>query len=341
MPTQTQRTSITTWAIGAAVVLILLGIVWFMTTNSSSAPEVQEDALSTLSMEDQTYYQSLINGLRSGGPPKDGIPAVDDPQFESVSQADAWLELNDVVFGVVDGDSVIAVPQRILAWHEIVNLELGGETHSLTYCPLTGTAIGYHQDGDEANATLGVSGKLVNSNLVIYDRETDSYWPQIFGTAILGPETTASFNEFPVTWTTWDKWKTVHPDTRVLSRETGFLRNYSESGDPYGSYLSESGYYFSDNLIFPPNNQDDRLSNKHVVVGVRDSERNAVAVDKDYLRTNGSVTIVVGDRSVTVEYIQALDAHAASYTDTGEWINSFDAMWFAWAAYYPDTQLIQ
>lgn len=330
----------TAWITGAIVALILIGAVWSMTSRSEPVPEVPGDILWTLPVEEQNYYQSLIDGLRSGGPPKDGIPAVDEPKFESVAQADEWLQPNDVVFGVIDGD-VIAVPQRVLAWHEIVNLDLAGGTKSLTYCPLTGTAIGYHQDGDETNATLGVSGKLVNSNLVIYDRETDSYWPQIFGTAILGPETMSSFNEFPVVWTTWEKWKAAHPETQVLSHDTGFLRNYSESGDPYGSYLSESGYYFNDNLIFNPIHTDDRLSNKHVVVGVRDAERNAVAIDKDYLRTNGTVTVELAGRSVEVVYNEALDAHSASYTDTGAWINSFDAMWFAWAAYYPDTQLIQ
>lgn len=334
----TQTRSPIAW-ITIGVLLILGFATWLMLRGSDTAPEAQEDVLAMLSADDQAYYQELINGLRSGGPPKDGIPAIDNPVLESPAQADAWLQPNDVVFGVVEGEDVYAVPQRILAWHEIVNLELGGETKLLTYCPLTGTAIGFHQDGDESNPTLGVSGKLVNSNLVIYDRETDSYWPQVFGTAILGPETATAFNEFPVTWTTWDKWKTAHPETEVLSRETGFLRNYDQGGDPYGSYLDESGYYFTESLIFLPNHTDDRHSNKDVVVGVRDAERNALAIDKDVLRIEGEVTAALGNREVVVTYDDALDSHTARYADTGEWINSFDAMWFAWAAYYPDTDV--
>lgn len=326
--------------IGILAVLVLVILVW--RPFSPSTISVTEEQLATYPEEERDYVLSLVDGIRSGGPPKDGIPAVDEPQYESAASADAWLEANDVVFGVDYEGEVFAVPQRILVWHEIANETIGGDHLSITYCPLTGTAIGYKSPSLQAHdPSLGVSGKLVNSNLIMYDRATDSYWPQILGGAITGEEAGEQLDEFPIVWTTWEKWKTKYPETRVLSRETGFLRNYNQGGDPYGSYLDESGYYVADNLIFPPINESDALQNKEVVVGIRDAERNAVAIVKDVLRQQGEVSVELGNREVKVVYDEELDFYEARYVDNDEWINAFDAMWFAWYGYYPETQLIE
>jgi len=295
-----------------------------------------------LSPERDRFLSLLQESVASGGPPKDGIPAIDKPQYTSAAEADRWLLPEDVVFGVNHGGLVAAYPQRILVWHEITNETVGGEKISITYCPLTGTAIGYKGSvAPQTSSSFGVSGKLVNSNLVMYDRSTDSRWPQILGQAIDGRARGTRLEEFPVVWTTWEKWKGKHPDTRVLSQRTGFLRNYGRGGDPYGSYLGkDKGYYGSDQLLFRPIFEDARLHPKAVVVGVRDSAGNAVAIVKDRLRKEKKIELELGGRTVVVTYDAALDAHSVAIKGTSQWINAFDAMWFAWKGFYPDTQLL-
>lgn len=326
-----------------AVALVILYLIIRPLSGGRITSEEQEAALKELPASQQDYFKTLIEGIQSGGPPKDGIPAIDKPKYESVAEADTWLQLNDVVFGVDYQGEIIAIPQRILVWHEIMNDTLGGEAVSFTYCPLTGTAIGFKSPAPKANdPSLGVSGKLVNSNLIMYDRATDSYWPQILGQAIIGQKTGSQLEEFPLVWTTWDRWKTKHPNTKVLSRNTSFARNYNPSGDPYGSYLKENkGYYSNDRLIFSPINSNSILGNKEVIIGIRDKDRNAVAIVKDVLKEKKQLDLVLAERPITIVYDAELDFYQAKYTDTNEWINAFDAMWFAWYTYYPETQLIQ
>lgn len=293
--------------------------------------------------EEDKFLSLLEKNVASGGPPKDGIPAVDKPQYTSAAEADKWLVPEDIVFGIEYKGVVAAYPQRILVWHEIANDTAGGERISITYCPLTGTAIGYKGTlASKTGSTFGVSGKLVNSNLIMYDRSTDSRWPQILGKAITGSLRGARLDEFPVVWTTWEKWKQKHPNTRVLSQKTGFFRNYGRNGDPYGSYLGkDKGYYASDQLLFRPIVEDRQLHPKTVVVGVRDNAGNAAAVVKDRLRREKKMEVKMGNRTVVITYDPALDFYSADIKGTGEWINAFDAMWFAWKAFYPGTQLLR
>lgn len=298
---------------------------------------------SGLSPEEEKSLALLREKVESGGPPKDGIPAIDRPRYTSAPEADQWLTPEDVVFGVDYKGLVAAYPQRILVWHEIANESVGAERISVTYCPLTGTAIGFKGSlASGTSSTFGVSGKLVNSNLIMYDRASDSRWPQILAKAIDGPSTGASLQELPVVWTTWGKWKKKHPDTKVLSRSTDFLRNYGKSGDPYGSYLAkDKGYYGSEAMLFTPIVDDRQLHPKAVVVGVRDATGNAAAILKERLRREKRVEVQLGNRIAVVSYDAALDSHSAAVKDSGQWINSFDAMWFAWKGFYPNTQLLR
>lgn len=305
-----------------------------MVVSQETIKKLQENK-PVLSQQDEQFLEKLTQNALSGGPPKDGIPAIDKPQYTDAQEADTWLLPEDAVFGVDYKGFVAAYPQRILVWHEILNDIVNGERLSITYCPLTGTAIGFKgQIVKDLSSTFGVSGKLVNSNLIMYDRETDSYWPQILGKAITEPAKGRKLEEFPVVWTTWERWKRKYPTTKVLSRNTGFLRNYDVSADPY------KGYYVSDRLIFEPLNKDNRLPNKTVVVGVRDEKGNAVAVLKDFLRKQKTVEASLGEKRVVLTYDEELDSHKATFKETGGQINSFDAMWFAWVAFYPNTQRI-
>ncbi len=337
-------------------VAVIAAVLYFLLYREKALPvdepavlleeEASEKIQPEISSVDDEYFKSLEENIFSGGPGKDGIPAVEQPQYTTADEADLWLLPEDIVFGVDYKGLVAAYPQRILVWHEIANETLGDEKIVISYCPLTGTAIGFYGNlSEDIQSTFGVSGKLVNSNLIMYDRATDSYWPQIAGTAINGISRGYRLAEFPIIWTTWEKWKTAYPGTKVLSRETGFIRDYDIGGDPYGSYLEDEeflkGYYTSDRLLFDPINEDDRLPLKTVVVGIRDEERNAAAILKDHLREEKIIEVDLGGKTVIVTYDAQLDFYSAHIKESGEWINAFDAMWFSWASYYPGTQLIK
>lgn len=346
--------------------LTVLVAGYFLYVNrSQKSIEVSKDVLNklndnrpTLSQDEEKFLSLLLQNAVSGGPPKDGIPSIDNPKYTTASEADSWLLPNDIVFGVDYNASlqersdviasdyngfVAAYPQRILVWHEIANDQINEEKISVSYCPLTGTAIGFRGSvAQNLDSTFGVSGKLVNSNLIMYDRVSGSYWPQILGKSIKGPAKGKRLEEFPIIWTTWERWKKEHPDTKVLSQDTGFVRNYDANGDPYGSYIrADKGYYTSDRLIFEPINKDNRLKAKTVVVGIRDNQGNAVAILKNTLRQKKVIEASLGGKTVVVEYDENLDFYRAKLKETAEWINSIDSMWFAWAAFYPKTDLIQ
>lgn len=294
----------------------------------------------------------------SGGVPKDGIPSIDDPNFGDVDDGDGMLASNDPVFGVeIDGDAR-AYPQHILVYHEIVNDEIGGRDVAVTYCPLTGTAIGFERGSVE----FGVSGMLVNSNLIMYDRETDSWIPQILGAGILGRLEGLSLEAVRVTWTTWNRWKESYPETRVLTEETGFARNYSS--DPYGAYNPESGYYSSRNTLFPPRFENDQFHPKAVFIGAR-SVDGAIAFRKGSLRDRQLLEGTVDGAPYLAAYHRTLDSawvyrnpddeafspEGSGYRGPGgevyaadqlplESVHAFDTFWFPWYGFYPETEVV-
>ena len=293
------------------------------------------------------------SAMMSGGPGKDGIPSIDQPKFRDAAAADDYLDPGDIVFGLVENGVARAYPQRILVWHEIVNDTIGGLDLAVTYCPLTGTAIAFERGDTE----FGVSGRLVNSNLVMYDRATDTWFPQVLAIGIQGPRAGSALVERPIAWTTWQRWRDAHPGTNVLSTETGFARNYNR--DPYGAYNPRSGYYAPDaGTMFPLMNEDERFPPKSVVLAR--TAKAAVAVPLDKLRTAGRLELVNGEDVFTAIHDPALDTgymfHGrsdAQATVDGfgprgvswsggsalEPVNSFEAMWFAWAAFYPETSV--
>jgi hypothetical protein len=305
------------------------------------------------------YRDATVDVLR-----KDGIPAIDEPRFDAASDAD--LADDEPVFGVARGDTVKAYPRAILAWHEIVNDRVDGDPVAVTYCPLTGTVLGFRRGA----TSFGVSGDLVNSNLIMYDRATDSRWPQMLGAAVQGPHEGDVLQEIPVVWTTWRRWREVHPDTRVLSEDTGAIRDYDR--DPYGSYAPVGGYYGNRNLLFDTMPRDESRHPKDVYVAARDGD-GAAAFGKETLRddrvaTAGGFTAVY-DAALDVGRVyrnpdgvavtaegegyrvgaedgdggdgagadgSPSDVHAADALPL-EAVPGFDAMWFAWSAFFPET----
>jgi len=201
-----------------------------------------------------------LDEIVSGGPPQDGIPSIDNPKFVSVSEADKFLQDADQVVGLnVNGD-IRAYPLQILVWHEIVNDNVGGTPVAVTYCPLCFTNQVFNRTVDGQTVEFGTSGKLYNSNLVMYDRNSNSLWSQALGQAIVGKHAGLKLDRIPFDVAFWREWKQLYPDTNVLSRDTGSSRPYG--ADPYRSY------YSNNDLFFPVSNKDDRLELKEIIVGL-------------------------------------------------------------------------
>lgn len=214
--------------------------------NSSAPSGVLPDGPSALDdRSDPAFSEPLVdvNEIVSGGPPPDGIPPIDDPQFVTVAEADAWLNDAEPVLVVdVEGD-VRAYPIQILIWHEIVNDTVGGVPLSVTYCPLCNSAVTFERTVRGVETTFGTSGSLYFANLVMYDRATESLWNQIDGRAVVGVLTGEILTQFPSTMVAWSDFKTARPDAMVLDRNrTGATRNYGTN--PYTGLDDPDGQPF-------------------------------------------------------------------------------------------------
>ena len=172
----------------------------------------------------------------SGGPPPDGIPPIDDPKFVHPSEVRRLVAQEPVIAVELNGEAK-AYPIRILMWHEIVNDEIGGEPVSVTYCPLCNTGVAFRRPVvDGKLLDFGTSGRLLHSNLVMYDRHTGTYWSQATLEAIVGPLAGKRLELLPAQIVSWGDWHTAHPAGRVLSEDTGFDRAYGQN--PYQGYDS-------------------------------------------------------------------------------------------------------
>ena len=183
---------------------------------------------------DFTRHTVSYSDVLSGGPPKDGIPPIDTPVFVSVAEADGWLaELEPVV--IVEARGVAkAYPLQVLTWHEIVNDEVGGVPISVTFCPLCNTAIGFQREFDGQVLDFGTTGRLRFSNLIMYDRQTETWWQQATGAGIAGTYAGSQLAFYPANIVSWHEFRDRYPDAEVLSRDTGFSRAYGRN--PYAGY---------------------------------------------------------------------------------------------------------
>ena len=210
-----------------------------------------------LSLSAFTLSPSLIDTeqIISGGPPRDGIPALTNPRLVTTKQADLWLSDQDQILGIVVDGIARAYPIRILNWHEIINDRIGEQSLVMTYCPLCGSGMAF-QSKDQ----FGVSGLLYQSDVLLYDRKSESLWSQLMMQAVTGPRAGERLVQLAVEHTSWKIWKKQHPHTMVLSRDTGYRRDYVRN--PYSGYESTSATYF------PINHHDARLQGKEWVIGL-------------------------------------------------------------------------
>lgn len=177
-----------------------------------------------------------LEEIVSGGPPKDGIPAIDRPRFESVREAGRWLKGTDPLMIVENGGVTKAYPLGILIWHEIVNDEVGGLPVAVTFCPLCNTALVFDRRLDGRLLDFGTTGRLRHSDLVMYDRQTESWWQQVTGDAIVGELVGSELQRVASNTLAWDTARELYPEMLVLSRETGYDRSYGRN--PYAGYDS-------------------------------------------------------------------------------------------------------
>lgn len=178
----------------------------------------------------------------SGGPPRDGIPSIDNPQFTTFEDADGWIaDVEPVVSLEVNGEAR-AYPLQILTWHEIVNDEMGGVPVVVTFCPLCNSAIVFERRVGDEVFEFGVSGLLRNSDLIMYDRTTETLWQQFTGEGLVGDLTGEQLKFMPSQLISYANFKDAYPDGEVLSRNTGFTRGYGRN--PYAGYDQLSGTPF-------------------------------------------------------------------------------------------------
>lgn len=247
------------WITAAIVVLALVGIH----SNFQGFFELQptDQALADLSfLQSKNEWDIPRQEVLSGGPGKDGIPALLNPPMMGASEA-TYLHDNDLVVGYKRGQDIRAYPHGMLNWHEIVNDEVDGIPLAIVYCPLTGTATGWDRTLNGMVTTFGVSGLLYNSNVIPYDRLTGSYWSQLRLNSVNGKMRGHQVKTFNTIETTWKTWKMLFPETKVQSPATGYNRSYNYY--PYGDYQTNH-----QNLIFPFKPHDKRLDAKEKVMAV-------------------------------------------------------------------------
>lgn len=235
----------------------------------------------------------------------------------------------DRVVGIARGADIRAYPLRILNWHEVVNDTVDGEPIVVTYCPLTDSAVAFDRSVAGKVLDFGVSGRLYRSNVLMYDRQTDSLWSQLAARGVTGSMNETVLRPLPVEVTTWADWHSRHPTTRVLSLATGYHRDYDR--DPYARYRHSS------RTMFPVGHLDERLPAKDLVIGVRGG-----SISKAYpLRALPAAGVVdkVGDRAIRVRFDPIAKRGTVSEADSDRAVPSVVLYWFAWSAFYPDTGL--
>jgi hypothetical protein len=306
-----------------------------------------------------------IGEVLDGGPGIDGIPALTNPELVSADNSEAsFIRDTDLVIGYKNGDDIRAYSHSILDWHEIINDNVGDVSVAITYCPLTGTGIGWNRILNGNETTFGVSGLLYNTNLIPFDRQTGSNWSQILNESVNGELIGRKVALVPLIETSWQTWKTIYPNTKVVSRNTGFPRTYGTS--PYGDYNTNN-----DRFLFPVA-KDNRLPLKeriHTIIKGRKAKayqfssftENNIIIDSfegdEYLIVGNGEFIVSflldsETRGLTFEYsynnteIILTDNEGNSWTIFGKAIDgprtgqsltsseSFMAFWFSIPAFY-------
>lgn len=287
----------------------------------------------TVSAEEKMNGFNLENALVpvdqivSGGVSRDGIPALYVPEFVDASSAN-FLSDKDRVLGVHRNGEARAYPIKIMNYHELVNDDFDGEGVLVSFCPLCGSGIAFAVDVELGG--FGVSGLLYNSDVLMYDRKTESLWSQILGQAISGPARGESLEAIPISNTNWETWRQRYPGTKVLSLETGYGADYER--DYYADYRR------SRRLWFPVAAKDRRYKPKSMVTGISlEGQHKAYPLD-ELPDAQTSIDDVFAGQKLTVRYDKS-SASVDVYDAAGTELPSVSLFWFAWVAFHPDTEV--
>lgn len=275
-----------------------------------------------------------LEEIISGGPPKDGIPPIDNPKFVSIKEAGQWLNDEEPGIAFSRGKTHRFYPYQILVWHEIVNDIIGGQRVLITYCPLCLTGIVFDPVVKGERVEFGTSGRLWKSNLVMYDRKTDSLWSQVLGEAVVGEMTGSELKILPSDQMKFGNWKERFSKGEVLSRETGALRFYGSK--PYGDYFSVTN--LSLQLANPA---DKRLPNEAFVFGIVVNEKTK-AYSVEAVKKKGVVEDIFEGRKFILRHDKETDVVRIFEELPGgeeKRVNPFSAFWFSWAVAHPETEL--
>jgi hypothetical protein len=295
---------------------------------------------------DFSRHSVPFSEIQAGGPPKDGIPPIDAPRFVTADAVD-FLQPREPVIAVELAGEARAYPIQILIWHEIVNDELAGAPIAVTFCPLCNTAMVFDRRLDGEVLDFGTTGNLRHSDLVMYDRQSESWWQQFGGEAIVGEHTGRRLDRIPARIVAWEEFRHAYSGGEVLSRETGHARDYGRN--PYVGYDDVDSPPF-----FPVDNQDDdRLPPKERVVYLERGDE-AVAVPFSVLRERGVLTVEVGGSELEVRWRDGIasplsgrgtadgrDVGGAEVLEDGELVVFEEPFWFAVAAFRPDVRVIR
>ncbi len=273
-----------------APVILIVAVIAVFTVSFQDIPitnQIESDAIDFKSTElilmetNGIKHNIPLDKIKGGGPPKDGIPSIDNPVFANVPDSQ-FMSDSDTVIGLEINGEKKAYPIFILVWHEIINDKVGGIPVAVTYCPLCYTNQVFERLIDGQEVEFGTSGKLYNSNLLMYDRLTESYWSQALGIAVKGELTGYELNLIPFDVITWGDWKKLHPDTVVLTTDTGYIRSYAT--DPYGNYYTEP------RIMFPVEHSDDRMHPKEIIIGFNQDH-----IYKAYKQNDIELNIIIND----------------------------------------------
>lgn len=271
--------------------------------------------------------------IHRGGPPRDGIPALHDPHFVAPERATSWRD-DDLLLTYDVGASSYAYPVGILNWHELVNHSLPRQPLLVSFCPLCGTGIVFDPRVSGQLLTFGVSGLLYNSDLLMYDHQTESLWSQIEGRAISGPLAGTELRRLPVRHELWQQWRgRAASNGRVLSTDTGYSRNYRRS--PYGDYD------ISERVFFPVSHSSRRYHPKTWVLGWEHNGEAKAWPFPELEQVDGAeVRDQVGGQAVIVRYDPEVPT-AALFTPDGGRLAAIQAFWFAWYTFHPNTGVFE
>lgn len=342
------------------VVVIMSGCTSVTSDQPQNNPDVNGNTSEWLIPKSQVY---------DGGPGRDGIPSIDNPQFSKASEID-FLDDNELVIGIkIDGE-IKAYPHVILYYHEIVNDSVGETPIALTFCPLTGSGIAWGRTINGDTTMFGVSGLIHKNNLMPFDRTTNSTWSQMENVSVNGDLIRTEPDLYQVVEMTWGAWEKAFPESKVLNTNTGFSRDYDKY--LYGRDYPEN----NSRIIFPIENTDERLERKTLVHGIFTEFPTAVFPIDDFpaeitvanLTQNSTPVVVAGssDRKFAVSFLRELDGTVLKFTssntefpivleseDNTKWnifgeavggprkgaklknTKSYNAYWFAWADFYP------